>query len=208
VSIASSTATSTAKIDSSRVEPVAVPGRPLRADARRNYDAILSVAGAAFRENGVNASLDEIAKRAGVGPGTLYRHFPNRECLVAAALVENRVQLSERFAELSVSADAGAALHTWMLSMAEHIGTFDGLPDTVAQAAQEGDSPLGLSCGEMTQATQVLLSRAQAAGAVRADVTGDDIFLIANSLAWATQRCGYSSSDHDRLLNLVTTGLK
>lgn len=206
--MATSTVTSTDPSDAIDTDRIVVPGRPLRADARRNYDAILTVAAKAFRENGVNASLDDIAKRAGVGPGTLYRHFPNRECLVAAALVENRVTLAERFHELKNADDAGAALHTWMLTMAQHIGTFDGLPDTVAQAVQESDSPLGLSCGEMNQATQVLLTRAQSAGAVRADVTGDDIFLIANSLAWATQRCGYSAADHNRLLTLVTTGLR
>jgi AcrR family transcriptional regulator len=80
--------------------------KPLRADAQRNYDRIVQIACEAFSENGVHTSLDDIAKRAGVGAGTLYRHFPNRDCLLAAALVESRQSLDQIAEELLARDDA------------------------------------------------------------------------------------------------------
>ena len=183
------------------------PMRPMRADAQRNYDRIVEVACQAFSEHGVMTSLDDIAKRAGVGAGTLYRHFPNRDCLLAAALVESRKALDEVADELLARDDAGAALDDWLIELARHLSSYDGLPDSVAEAVSDSTSPLTAPCSVMKSETASLLERAQAAGAVRADVQPDDLFVFASSLAWAANKSGYTRDDLRRVLALFTSGL-
>jgi AcrR family transcriptional regulator len=182
--------------------------RPLRADAQRNYDRILEVACEAFTNHGVHTSLDDIAKRAGVGAGTLYRHFPTRDCLLAAALGKGRQELDHVVAECFSRDDAGAALDEWLIAVAAYLGRYDGLPDSVAQAVNDDSSPLGTPCTAIKASTATLLKRAQDAGAVRADVKADDLFVLASSLAWAADSNGYDQSDLRRLLTLVTVGLR
>lgn len=193
----------------------AAPTRPMRADARRNYEAIVRVAGDAFAEHGTQASLDDIACRAGVGPGTLYRHFPNRDCLLEAALVESRLSLNELAEQLLTDADAGAALDTWMLALARHANTWDGLPDSIAQSINNEQSPLGASCSTLVDATGRLLDRAREQRAVSADVSARDLFVMAGSLAWAASRprrdadtSAEASDDLPRLLGLLMRGLR
>ena len=184
------------------------PVRPMRVDAQRNYDRIVAVACEAFSEHGVHTSLDDIAKRAGVGAGTLYRHFPNRDCLLAAALVESRQALDETAEELLARDDAGAALDDWLIELARHLSSYDGLPDSVAEAVNDSTSPLTAPCSMMKSATARLLDRAQAAGAVRVDVLPDDLFVFASSLAWAANKSGYTRDDLRRVLGLFTAGLR
>ena len=182
--------------------------KPLRADAQRNYDRIVQIACEAFSENGVQTSLDDIAKRAGVGAGTLYRHFPNRDCLLAAALVESRQGLDQSAAELLARDDAGEALNDWLIELARHLSSYDGLPDSVAEAVNDTTSPLTAPCSMMKDATAKLLERAQAEGAVRSDVKADDLFVFASSLAWAANKSGYSRDDLRRVLDLFVAGLR
>ncbi|MEO7017669.1 MAG: helix-turn-helix domain-containing protein [Leifsonia sp.] len=182
--------------------------RPLRADAQRNYDKIVRIACEAFTENGVHTSLDDIAKRAGVGAGTLYRHFPNRDCLLAAALVESRQGLDQKAEELLARDDAGEALNEWLIELARHLSSYDGLPDSVAEAVNDANSPLIAPCSMMKDATAQLLVHAKDAGAVRADVRSDDLFVFASSLAWAANKSGYSRDDLRRVLNVFIAGLR
>jgi AcrR family transcriptional regulator len=182
--------------------------KPLRADAQRNYDKIVQIACEAFTENGVHTSLDDIAKRAGVGAGTLYRHFPNRDCLLAAALVESRQGLDQKAEELLARDDAGEALNEWLIELARHLSSYDGLPDSVAEAVNDASSPLIAPCSMMKDATAQLLVRAKDAGAVRADVRSDDLFVLASSLAWAANKSGYSRDDLRRVLNVFIAGLR
>lgn len=186
----------------------AVAKRPLRADAQRNYDRILEVAADAFAESGAHASLDDIACRAGVGPGTLYRHFPNRECLLAAALKESWTNLHHYAEELSAEPDAGRALRSWMIAVARHMGAYGGLPESVADALRNTESPLGQSCSLAIDSTGMLLAKAKEAGVVRADVTSDDLLVIANSLAWTAEKKGRSLDDVPRLLDIFLAGLR
>ncbi len=182
--------------------------RPLRADARRNYDAILKVAAEAFAEHGVQTSLDDIAKRAGVGPGTLYLHFPTRDSLLVAALVESRQELDRIADDLITKDDPAAALNAWLLALASHLSTYDGLPDSVVEAVRDQESALCASCSRMVSSTDRLVQHAREAGVIRGDVSGDDLFVIANSLAWATNKKGYGAADLERLLTMFTAGLK
>ncbi|GAB3580758.1 TetR/AcrR family transcriptional regulator [Leifsonia lichenia] len=182
--------------------------KPLRADAQRNYDKIVSVACEAFAERGVQTSLDDIAKKAGVGAGTLYRHFPSRECLLAAALVESRQGLDAKATELLARPDAGEALNEWLIELARHLSSFDGLPDSVAEAVCDPESPLTAPCSSMKTSTALLLRRAQDAAEVRDDVKADDLFVFASSLAWAANKSGYTRDDLRRVLNLFIAGLR
>lgn len=188
----------------------AAPARPMRADARRNYEAIVRVASEAFAEHGTHASLDDIACRAGVGPGTLYRHFPNRDCLLEAALVDSRHELQALGGRLLDAEDAGAALDEWMLALARHSGRWDGLADSITQSLRDEKSPLGASCSTLLDATAHLLDRAKEQGAVTADATARELFVMAGSLAWAADRAARGSGEDElpRLLALLMRGLR
>jgi AcrR family transcriptional regulator len=180
----------------------------LRADARRNYDAIVGVARQAFAENGTQTSLDDIACRAGVGPGTLYRHFPSRDCLLAAALQDSREELTNASAQLVEDPDPDRALDEWLFRLATHLRTYGGLPDSVAQALQDGTSELARSCDPLRTETDTLLKRAQEHGTARADLSSADVFAIVASLAWASDRRNDSDADLRRLLAITTAGLR
>jgi AcrR family transcriptional regulator len=151
----------------------------LRADARRNRDELLDVARLVIAEEGVDASLRDIARRAGVGIGTLYRHFPTREALLAAIIQDGTRRMGLHAAELSATEAPGPALDLWLTDVARRIGPYRGLPDSIVKAAsvdQDGDPALRACSTDLLQAGRGLLTRAQAAGAVRPDVTWDDVF--------------------------------
>src|SRR4051795_4372236 len=109
------------------------PERPKRADARRNYEKLLAAAREAFAERDTEASLDEIARRAGVGIGTLYRHFPTREALLGAIIGEGVRRLGARAADLSATREPGEALEEWLTDVARRIGPYRGLPGTMLE---------------------------------------------------------------------------
>jgi AcrR family transcriptional regulator len=187
----------------------------MRADARRNYETIVRVAGEAFAEHGTHASLDDIACRAGVGPGTLYRHFPNRESLLEATLVDSRHELLALGERLLDADDADDALDEWMFALARHAGAWDGLADSIAQSLNKEKSPLGASCGAVIEATRRLLERAKALGSVTADASARELFIMAGSLAWAADRAargngkgGTAEDELPRLLSLLMRGLR
>lgn len=186
----------------------ATASRPMRADAQRNYDRIVQVASDAFAERGVLTSLDDIACRAGVGPGTLYRHFPTRDGLIAAALGGSLDKLAGLSESLTASDDPGAALDDWMLALAEHLRTYDNLPESIAEAFRVDDSPLRNSCRPLTNTTSVLVDRAKKAGVIRDDVDYRDLFALVSSVAWASQRRGDSDADLKRMLALATGGIR
>jgi AcrR family transcriptional regulator len=182
----------------------------MRADARRNYEAIVRVASEAFSEHGTHASLDDIACRAGVGPGTLYRHFPSRDHLLEAALVDSRHQLKALGEGLREADDAGAALDEWMLALARHANTWDGLADSITQSIKNENSRLGAACSTLVDTTGRLLERAKQQGAVTADASARELFVMAGSLAWAADRAARGSGEDElpRLLALLMRGLR
>ncbi|NNC12338.1 TetR/AcrR family transcriptional regulator [Planctomonas sp. JC2975] len=186
----------------------AIAQRPMRADAQRNYDRIVEVASDAFAERGVLTSLDDIACRAGVGPGTLYRHFPTRDGLIAAALGGSLDRLAALAERLRASDDPSAALDEWMLALAGHLRTYDNLPESIAEAFRQEDSPLRNTCQPLTQTTSVLVDRAKAVGALHGDIDYRDVFLLVSSVAWGSQRRGDSDDDLERMLALATGGIR
>ncbi|HEY9216017.1 MAG TPA: helix-turn-helix domain-containing protein [Ancylobacter sp.] len=175
----------------------------LRADARRNRDRILHTATRHFSSHGITASLEEIAKEAGVGAGTLYRHFPSREALLAAALRDQQEELLARARQAREIADPDAALSAWLSALQDYLRTFNGLPAPVLAAVKEQGSPLCLSCNSLVSLTGEFLARAQHHGHARASVTANELFLSVLGIAWVLNRaeaCGTTRQALEKVL--------
>jgi AcrR family transcriptional regulator len=160
----------------------------LRADARRNRQRLLDVAHAAFLEYGVTASMDEIARRAGVGSGTLYRHFPTRDALILALVAGDLERLAELADDLRADDDA-SALERWLGALAQHNRTYRGLAESIIAATGQS-TPLGEACARIHAAGEALVSQAQRDGTIRADITGRDAIDLATAVAWVTEHDG------------------
>jgi AcrR family transcriptional regulator len=186
--------------------PPAPPGeqRPQRADARRNYQRLLATARTAFAERGPEASLDDIARRAGVGSGTLYRHFPTRQALLEAVYRDQVEELCAQADELLGSRPPGEALGAWLRGVASYVATKRGLADVIGK-----DSEVFLYCrGRIRDAGGRLLSRAQQAGEVRADANLEDLFKLIHGISVATEQAPDGTDQADRLVALVMDGLR
>lgn len=171
----------------------------LRADARRNRESILKAAGQHFTTRGVGASLDEIARDAGVGPGTLYRHFPSREALLAAALSDKQTEVLARAGAARQITDAGAALGAWLRALQDYLRTYDGLASPVLAAIEKQASPLALSCETLIALTGEFLVRAQQDGDARAEITPRALFMSVLGIAWVTNRAELDPTQQDAL---------
>ncbi|OOB90884.1 TetR/AcrR family transcriptional regulator [Rathayibacter sp. VKM Ac-2630] len=159
--------------------------RAPRADAQRNRDLILDTAEQHFAEHGVRGSLDAIAKRAGIGAGTLYRHFPTREALLAALLADRDDALvARREALRDGSVDPAEALDGWLRAVVEWAGAFEGLPDPLRAATGADSSPLATTCEGFVTTTAEFLEAAQRDGRARSDVRARDLFLAALAQSW------------------------
>jgi AcrR family transcriptional regulator len=188
--------------------PSAEP-RPMRADAQRNYARLLSAAAAVFAEHGADdASLEEIARRAGVGIGTLYRHFPTRQALLEAVYRDQVEALRLRADELLESDSPGDALAAWLRAMVAFSSTKHTLTSALlATLGQE--SELLSSCSKVIRdSADALVGRAQQAGVVREDVNAQDVIRLVHAVNLATQRGPSDPGQTDRLLGLVLDGLR
>jgi AcrR family transcriptional regulator len=161
------------------------PTEPLRADARRNRQRLLDVAHEAFVANGVTASMDDIARRAGVGSGTLYRHFPTRDSLILALVADDLERLAALADELR-SRDQSDALESWLAELVEHNRTYRGLAESTI-AATGKPTALGAACDRLHAAGAALVRDAQEHGTVRSDITPNDAIDLAAAVAWMTQ---------------------
>ncbi|GAA4853135.1 TetR/AcrR family transcriptional regulator [Actinomycetospora corticicola] len=159
--------------------------RPMRADARKNRDLLVAVARQHVRRHGVTTSLEAIARDAGVGPGTLYRHFPDRESLLAEVLRVENDELAEARARVAREVEPSERLDAWLCEVERHIATYRGLSGPLVGALEGAEpTPLGLACREMIATTEGFLADARQAGTVRADVTAHDLVGCAAMLAW------------------------
>jgi AcrR family transcriptional regulator len=148
--------------------------RPKRADARRNYEKVLAAAREAFAEGGEATSLEEIARRAGVGIGTLYRHFPNRQALLEAVYVDEVEEVCRSAAELA-DAEPWEALNGWFERLSGYLATKRALAAELLDYMDK-DASLFQACRtSLFEAGEPLLKRAQEAGEVRPDVTIADV---------------------------------
>jgi AcrR family transcriptional regulator len=184
-------------------------GRPRRADARRNYGQLVEQARIAFAEFGVDASLDEIARRAGVASGTLYRHFPTRLDLIEAVLAGQISELAGLGRRLLMAGDEFDALSAWLRAALMHALTYRGLSAAVMNSALDGDNGLVSAWhAELFEVGAALLTRAQQSGAVAADADEADVLKMVGAMAWAAQDTPDSSAQADRLLALLMNGLR
>lgn len=185
-----------------------VPPRPLRADARRNRDRILAAAEKTLARDGVEASLEEIARRAGVGSATLHRHFPSRRALLDAVFHDRVRGLAVRAQELADAPDPGAALVTWLRALAAYATTIRGLTEVVlADTAQDAPADQDDTCNKMLQeAGNDLVQRAQAAGAIRVELAVEDLLALVNAISLVAGPAT-DQSHCDRLLDIALDGI-
>jgi AcrR family transcriptional regulator len=181
-------------------------GGPVRSDARRNYDQLLTAARTTFAEHGTDASLREVARRAGVGIGTLYRHFPTREALLEALLSQGFDTLRTEAARLALSADPRAALITWLRQLADSSTRYEGLPASVMSALHDPGSGLHAACEGLRAAAADLLDRAQRSGHVRPDLQTDELLATVSAMAWAAKQTP-QPANLERYLHLLLEGL-
>jgi AcrR family transcriptional regulator len=156
--------------------------RPKRADARRNYEKVLAAAREAFAEGGESTALEEIARRAGVGIGTLYRHFPNRQALLEALYVDEVEEVCRSAAELE-GTDPWAALTGWFERFIAYMATKRALAAELLNYFDH-DAPLFKTCRDsLFAAGTPLLIRAQEAGVVRSDVNFPEVMQMVMGIA-------------------------
>jgi AcrR family transcriptional regulator len=174
--------------------------RGMRTDARRNRDHLVAVAEKTLAELGPEASLNQIARRAGVGPGTLYRHFPTRDALLAAVLEDRIATLCARADDLRASAPPDTALAAWLRAFLDHARLNQGMAGAL-MAAHAAVS--GTDCHQVIRdAAAELLTRAQSAGTARADLTAPDLIQLVVGIALATAH-GDDADQPERLLAFV-----
>jgi AcrR family transcriptional regulator len=180
--------------------------KPLRADARRNRDRLLEVAAEAFAADGADASLDAIARRAGVGSGTLYRHFPTREALIKAVYWARVEQVCGRGDELRAADDPVAALAEWLRLLAA-LSTRDGVTATLLFGQSQWPQGFADEChAAISAAGAPLLDRARFA--LQPRVTLDDLHGLVHGVATASNASNEPTERADRLLELVLDGLR
>jgi AcrR family transcriptional regulator len=182
--------------------------RPMRADARRNYERLLAEARSAFAAHGTDASLEDVARRAGVGIGTLYRHFPNRHALLSAVFEDAVSDLLNRSHDLLNAPEPCTALVTWLREIVTHAGEYRGLSRALMSVTSDDTSALARCSGPIREAGGALLLRAQQAGKVRPDVAITDLLQLTHAIALAAEESPGDTELADRLLNLTLRGLK
>jgi AcrR family transcriptional regulator len=186
---------------------VATTERPLRADARRNRDRLLEVAVRAFSQDGPEVTLDSIAREAGVGIGTLYRHFPTREALVEAAYRSELARLCDAVPGLLAAQPPDVALRTWMDRFVDYLATKRGMADALRAVIASGGNPYEQSRGALTGAVTALLTAGAAAGLTRDDITPADVLASLSGVSLSAGDPG-QRDQAGRLLDLLMDGLR
>lgn len=190
-------------------QPNIEPPRAQRADAKRNVERLLEAARVAIARDGPDASLDDIARDAGVGSGTLYRHFPTRVALLEAVYRDEVGRLcAEGDRLLESDAEPGEALSEWLQTYVSFGAVKRGLMGPLTTALGQ-DSDLFATCKSMVKSTGgQLVERAQAAGAIREDVNVTDVLMLASAIAHAGELTREGSDLSGRLLAVAIDGLR
>jgi AcrR family transcriptional regulator len=181
--------------------------RKPRADAVRNRERVLEAAKAVFSAGGPEASLEAVARHAGVGIGTLYRHFPTREALYEAVYRREVDQLGDLADELNDEADPVEALRHWLHANVEFVATKKGMAAALALVAHGSPELHAYSLERLTRAIAALLARAVAAGEIRADISAEDVLRALIGLCYMHDQAGWQSTVL-RLLDVFVDGLR
>lgn len=190
--------------------------RAPRADSRRNSSSVLEAAKTVFASDGIDAPLEEIAKAAGVGKGTLYRHFATREHLLAAVMADRWARLGELAVEiesgLSSSASPGAvteAIRTWVTAYVASGREYPGSSAGIAARLAADSEPVTSACALMRQNLQRLLARGRRVGVVREDVDAQEVLILVSAVTGAARTSpGSQAADREsRFVDVVLSGL-
>jgi AcrR family transcriptional regulator len=185
----------------------AVPARKPRADSARNRQLLVDAAKAGFSAVGLDVSLEEIARRAGVGIGTLYRHFPTREAVVEAVYRREVEHLAEAVPQLLQCSPAGEALHKWMHLFVDYIATKRIIAPSLAAAAARTPALHKTSLELITGAVSTLVKHAVASGDVRKDIDPSDLLRAMVGVSYGNPDAGWEASAR-RLIDILMDGLR
>jgi AcrR family transcriptional regulator len=181
--------------------------RKPRADAVRNRERVLEAAKAVFSAGGAEASLEAVARTAGVGIGTLYRHFPTRESLFEAVYRREVQQLADLAEQLKLEAQPIDALRQWMRANVNFVATKKGMAAALALAAYKNPELFSYSSDRLTQAVGGLLDRAIAAGEIRDDIGPQDLLRALVGMCYMHDQPGWQASVL-RLVDVFIDGLR
>jgi AcrR family transcriptional regulator len=185
----------------------ATGARTLRADAQRNRDKLLDAAVRAFSRGGPEVTLEAIAKDAGVGIGTLYRHFPTREALVEAAYRSELARLCDGVPELLAAEPPDRAMRIWMDRFVQYMTTKHGMADALRAVVASGGNPFAESRDRLLAAVTALLEAGVAAGTLRSDITPSDVLTSLSGVSMVTANQAQPDQAR-RLLDLLVDGLR
>jgi AcrR family transcriptional regulator len=188
-------------------DPSTKTTRRPRADAIRNHEYVLEAAKAVFSAGGPDASLEAVARRAGVGIGTLYRHFPTREALFEAVYRREVEQLVDLAEQLKADAAPADALRRWLRSTVAFVATKKGMVAALALAADSSSELYAYSFERLTKAVGALLDRAVAAGEIRADISPEDLIRAVVGMCYLHDQPGWQASVL-RLVEVFVDGLR
>src|SRR6185312_19079 len=183
------------------------PEKTMRADARRNRDKLIAAAKDLFAETGTDVSLDAVARRAGVGPGTLYRHFPTRDALVEAAYRSEVAELSTAADDLLASRPADVALAEWMDLFVAYAAAKRGMRAALQSVVASGSDIFADARRQNLATLATLLAAGAEAGTIRPDVEAEDV-LRATGIVWQLDDQPGWEEQARRLLGLVMDGLR
>jgi AcrR family transcriptional regulator len=184
--------------------------RRMRADARDNRERVLRAAKTVFAEQGAQASLNKVAQRAGVGAGTLYRHFPSLRALLVAIIGDDVEALCSAGRDLLSHADPDEALRVWLRAVAVHATAMRGMVATEMAAVNDSSTDAAMAaCHEAIRAAGApLLARAQREGGTAAKIDIGDLLVLVNAAAWASEQAPEDPDLLDRLLTLVSRSVR
>lgn len=177
---------------------------PLRADAQRNRERILAAAEEVFLERGTGVSLEDVAKRAGVGIGTLYRRFPTREALLAAAYCERFLTLAQVSHERASALDPLSALRLFLEELVQYSNVYRGIAVSLGTVLQI-DTP---GCFATREEGTRLLQQGQQAGVIRSDICFDDLVCVATAISLATEQDRSPQTHIAHLVGVFMDGIK
>lgn len=183
------------------------PARKPRADGQRNRERLMETAKAAFADVGADVSLDEIARRAGVGIGTLYRHFPTRDAIVEAVYRREVEQLAGSATRLLRSLSPGEALHEWMRLFVDYIATKKVMASAIGSIVGGATELYAFSGAQITGAMSLLVARAAAIGDIRPDVDPNDLLRALVGFTYGNASLGWQASAL-RLIDILMDGLR
>ncbi len=182
--------------------------KPLRADAQRNYDKLVAAAREVFAERGAEGSLDEIAKRAGVGPGTLYRHFPTRDDLIDALMRDWSARvLADSEAAVEADLPARETLERWFTDLIKHLTLHRGAAAKLSAAFDDPSSPIYRKCQMLADANDLVVSHLTETRALRDHVESRQVMRLVGGIATVADASGLSAEEAAPMLGIVIDGI-